>query len=329
LTLGPKNLITDVPGVLVGNATDADFQTGVSVVTSNRRFVASAHVMGGATGTRETDLLAPEMTVREVDALVLSGGSGYGLAACDGVVGALRVLDRGHRIGPHVVPIVPGAIIFDLTTGRQDWADGPWRRLGRDALQSASTDFEIGTAGAGMGATCANMKGGLGSASARVGDVTVGALVAVNAIGTVTIGDGPQFWAAPFEQNAEFGGLGMAPAPETWIATKTEQAMEATVIAVVATDLALSKPQAKRLAMMAHDGIARAVVPSHTPFDGDIVFAASTGRVGHEDTDLALIKLGHAAATCLARAIARGVYAARSEAGDPKPAWSARFGNST
>ncbi len=322
---GPRNLITDVPGIRVGNAEDREILTGVTVLTGAHRLVASAHVMGGAPGTRETDLLAPEMLVGEVDALVLSGGSAFGLAAGDGVAAGLRRAGQGLTVHGHTIPIVPTAIIFDLASGTPDWKEAPWQRLGGEALATASDTFEIGSVGAGTGATCANLKGGLGSASARVGEVTVGALVAVNAIGSVTVGDGPSFWAAAFEEGSEFGGIGMASASDTWTPTKTEQAMGATVIAIVATDLALSKPQAKRLAMMAHDGIARAVVPSHTPFDGDIVFAASTGRVAHPHADLALIQIGHAAATCLTRAIARGVYAATSRPGDLKPAWSAKF----
>lgn len=320
-----RNLITDVPGVLVGNASDEVLQTGVTVLTGPERLVASCHVMGGAPGTRETDLLAPDMLVPDVDALVLSGGSAFGLAAGDGVAQGLYAQGRGLSVGPHRVPIVPTAIIFDLATGQQNWTEPPWRDLGRRALAAAAPDFEIGTAGAGTGATTANLKGGLGSASAMVAGAHVGALVAVNAIGSATAGDKGQFWAGAYEQGGEYGGLGMPMAPSDWMLTKTEQAMGATVIAIVATDLALTKAQAKRLAMMAHDGIARAIVPSHSGFDGDIVFAASTGGVSQPDADIALIQVGHAAATCLARAIARGVYAAQPHPGDPKPTWAARF----
>ena len=299
-------------------------QTGVTVLTGPEPLVASAHVMGGAPGTRETDLLAPEMLVGGVDALVLSGGSAFGLAAADGVMQGLRAAGRGHAVGPHRVPIVPAAIIFDLGTGRQDWVESPWHRLGREALASVSDRFEIGSVGAGSGATCADVKGGLGSASAVIDGITVGALVAANPVGSVVAGEAGQFWAAAFEEGAEFGGLGPAMAPRELVRTKPET-RGATVVAIVATDLALSKAQAKRLAVMAHDGIARAIVPSHTPFDGDIVFAASTGAVERPETDLALIRVGQAAATCLARAIARGVYAATAVPGDAKPAWSALY----
>lgn len=318
---GPKNLITDVPEILVGNASDADLQTGVTVLTGPGQMVASCHVMGGAPGTRETDLLAPEALVGAVDALVLSGGSAFGLAAADGVAERLRLLGKGHQVGPHNVPIVPAAIIFDLGTGRQDWSDGPWRDLGREALDRVEDQFEIGSVGAGTGATCATVKGGLGSASAQIGEVTVGALVAANPVGTACDPDSGAFWAAPFEQGAEFGARGFAPVPLQLPPTKPEK-RAATVIAIVATDMALTKAQAKRLAMMAHDGIARAVVPSHTPFDGDIVFAASTGAVEVPEADLELIQLGHAAAGCLARAIARAVHEATPAEGDTLPCWS-------
>lgn len=324
---GPRNLITDVPGVLVGNAADDGLKTGTTVVTSDAPFTASVHVMGGAPGTRETDLLDPANTVQQVDALVLSGGSAFGLEAAAGVTDRLRATGRGFPAGGLRVPIVPAAIILDVGRGAAvDWSEPPWRKLGRAAFDAACRDFAIGTAGAGTGATCANLKGGLGSASAVLETgVTVGALAVANPIGQVTVGDGPEFWAAPFEADAEFGSRGMAAAPADLPATKVE-ARGATAIAVVATDLALSKPQAKRLAVMAHDGIARAIVPSHTPFDGDLVFAASTARRHAENADLALIRVGHAAATCLARAIARAVYEARTAPGDAVPTWQDRFG---
>ncbi|MBF9035361.1 peptidase T4 [Rhodobacterales bacterium HKCCE2091] len=324
---GPRNLLTDVPGILVGNAGDMDLRTGVTVVTSDAPFRAAVHVMGGAPGTRETDLLAPEAANDRVDALVLSGGSAYGLDAASGVMADLRAAGRGVAVHGQVVPIVPAAIVFDLAGGgRQDWTDPPWRGLGRAALAAAGDDFALGTAGAGTGATSAVLKGGLGSASAVLpGGGTVGAVAVANPVGTVTAGPEGRFWAAPWEEGDEFGGRGLPTAPADWVPTKSEP-RAATVIAVVATDLALSKVQLKRMAMMAHDGIARAVVPSHSPFDGDLVFAASTGRREVADPDRALIHAGHAAATCLARAIARGVYEAKALDGDPKPTWRGMFG---
>ena len=325
---GPLNLITDVAGLRVGNASDAAVKTGSTVLTADAPFTAAVHVMGGAPGTRETDLLAPENSVDAVDALVLSGGSAFGLDAASGVVEGLRAAGRGYSTGTVRVPIVPAAIILDVGRGggSTDWAPGLWRDLGHAAYESAAETFALGTEGAGTGATCANLKGGLGSASARLDTgVTVGALAVANPIGQVTVGDGPEFWAAPFEHGGEFGGAGLAALPGTPPPTKVE-ARGATAIAVVATDLALTKTQAKRMAVMAHDGIARAIVPSHTPFDGDLVFAVSTGRMVSETVDLDMIRLGHAAASCLARAIARAVFEATPAPGDTKPTWRARFG---
>lgn len=323
---GARNLITDVPGILVGNAEDHAIKTGVTVVTAKAPVTAAVHVMGGAPGTRETDLLAPENAVDHVDALVLSGGSAYGLDAATGVARGLRAAGRGFPVAGTIVPIVPAAIVFDLAAGGAAWEIPPWQDLGFRALDAAAPEFAIGTAGGGTGATTGTLKGGLGSASAMLDDgVTVGAVVIANAIGSVTVGGGPEFWAAPFEQGSEFGGLGPAMAPGGLPATKLGH-REATTIAVVATDLALSKPQAKRMAIMAHDGMARAIAPSHTPFDGDLVFAVSTRERPTATPDADLIRVGHAAATCLARAIARAIYEATPAPGDPLPTWTQEFG---
>lgn len=331
---GPLNLITDVPGLRVGNADDPLAKSGVTVILAEEPAVASVAVMGGAPGTRETDLLAPEQTVRSVDALVLSGGSAFGLDAASGVMQGLAALGRGFAVGPARVPIVPAAILFDLLAGgAKPWLDGsaepPYRALGRAALAAAARDFAIGTTGAGTGATTAGLKGGLGSASTRLDDgTTVGALVAVNAIGSVTMGSSPHFWAAPFEIGDEFGALGLpAAVPADAAAIRTKFApgpLAATTIAVVATDAALTKAQARRLAVAAHDGLARAIFPAHTPFDGDLVFALSTGRRPLVDPDRDLLVLSAVAATTLARAIARGVFAATPATGDGLPTWADR-----
>lgn len=314
---GPRNLLTDVPGLAVGNAGTA--RTGTTVVTGPDPFVAAVDIRGGAPGTRETDLLDPSALVARVDALVLSGGSAFGLAAADGVAAALAAAGRGFEAAGVRVPIVPAAILFDLTGA----AHPDWRALGARAFADAGAAFDLGSVGAGTGATVAGLRGGLGSASAILGDGTaVAALVAVNAVGAVTAGDTPRFFAAAFEEGDEFGGLGPPPRAPVPQATKRGPG-EATTIAVVATDATLDKAAARRLAVAAHDGMARAIVPSHTPFDGDLVFAAATGRRPPPDAD-GLMWLGHAAATCLARAIARGVYLAAS--GGPRPAWRDRFG---
>ena len=324
---GAKNLITDVPGLRVGNAQDDGIKTGTTVLVGDAPFTAAVHVMGGAPGTRETDLLAPDKTVQEVDALVLSGGSAFGLDAASGVADALRAQGRGFPVGDQRVPIVPGAILFDLINGgNKDWPENPYKRLGAEALSAASHDFELGSVGAGAGALIADLKGGLGSASLQLGPYTVGALVAVNALGRVTVGEGPQFWAAPFEFDAEFGELGQAPSFDPAAPAQIKGGGQATTIAIVATDAALTQAQAKRIAVAAHDGMARAIYPSHTPMDGDLVFAAATGAQPLEEAEADLLRLGNAAALCLSRAIARGVYHARPAAGDVMPCWSDKFG---
>ena len=325
---GPRNLITDVSGLGVGNAQDDGLKSGVTVLIGDRPFTAAVHVMGGAPGTRETDLLAPDKLVQEVDALVLSGGSAFGLDAASGVADGLRLIGRGFAVGDQRVPIVPGAILFDLLNGGQkDWAENPYKALGRRALDAAGPDFALGTAGAGTGASTAGLKGGLGSASVVLKNgLTVGALVAVNALGSVTVGGGPHFWAAPWELGGEYGGLGLPSSfPADHDPQPTRRPGEATTIAIVATDALLSQAQAQRLATAAHDGMARAIVPSHTPLDGDLVFAAATGERPLADPMADPFALGHAAATCLARAIARAVFSASARPGDLQPTWSQAF----
>ena len=326
MTRGPHNAIADVPGLSVGQASDDNLKSGVSVLVGDEPMVAGVHVMGGAPGTRETDLLRPDETVSGVDALVLSGGSAFGLAAADGVAEVLAAQGRGFEAAGHRIPIVPAAILFDLANGgRKDWSKNPYPALGRAACSALGAEVTCGTFGAGTGATVAGLKGGLGTASAETASgATVGALVAVNARGQVTVGDGPHFWAAPFEQDGEFGGLGPSPAPAGPPKTKRDS-FGNTTIAIVATDVSLTKAQATRLATAAHDGMARAIVPAHTPMDGDLVFAASTGRRDADDQERML--LGHFAATCLARAIARAVFHASPAPNDPFPTWTERFGD--
>jgi L-aminopeptidase/D-esterase-like protein len=324
-----RNLLTDVAGLKVGNADDARVKTGVTVVLCERPAVASVHVMGGAPATRETDLLAPENTVQEIDAVVLSGGSAFGLDAAGGLVAGLREAGRGLPVGDIRVPIVPAASCFDLLNGGdKDWgATSPYAALGRAALAAAADNFAIGTAGAGFGATTVNLKGGLGSAAMRLDTgTTVAALVAVNAVGQATVGDTGHFWAAPFEVGDEFGRRGWpSPFPDdtTRLHYKGEARMANTTIAVVATDASLTKAEARRLAVMAHDGFARARWPSHTPSDGDLVFSVATAR---SVAAVNMIELGAAGAACMARAIARGVFAATPSPGDTVPTWRDRFG---
>jgi len=330
---GLRNLITDVPGIKVGNAEDRGLKSGATVILPDESVVASVAIHGGAPGTREIALLEPEQTVEKVDAIVLAGGSAFGLDAGAGVQGRLSELGRGFAVGPVRVPIVPTAILFDLLNGGdKGWGTAaPYRDLGRAALDAVSHDFALGSYGAGAGATTANLKGGLGSASVVLDNgVTVGALVAVNALGRATVGDTPHFWAAPFEKNDEFGGLGLPhPFPEDAVEVKTKldglKAGANTTIAAIATDAVLTKAEAKRIAVMAHDGLARALWPAHTPLDGDLVFALSTGQRKLERGLEDMVLLGAAAKSCLARAIARGVYHASSADGDPVPSWNSRF----
>ena len=325
---GPRNAITDVGGFMVGHAEDARVKTGVSVLMSDAPFVAAVHVMGGAPGTRETDLLAPDRLVQKVDALVLGGGSALGLEAASGVAHALREMGRGYAVGDMRVPIVPAAILFDLLNGgEKDFGDGFYADLGRRAVLSVGADVGMGSVGAGFGATCADVKGGFGTASVVLpSGITVGAMVAVNAVGSPLMGGGPEFWAAPFEIGGEFGGRGMGqhdPMAESVIKGARR---ENTTIAIVATDADLTQAQAHRVAVAAHDGLARAIVPSHTMFDGDLVFAAASGRRKLATPDYDILRIGEAAAICLSRAVARGVYAATPAENDVQPTWSERFG---
>lgn len=315
---GPRNLITDIPGLLVGCAQDDGLKSGVTVLTADVPFMASVHVMGGAPGTRETDLLDPDKTVEAVDALVLSGGSAFGLSAASGVADALREAGCGFSVGDVRVPIVPGAIIFDLLNGGDKaWGENPYVALGRAALSAATDDFQLGSVGAGTGATTATVKGGLGSASIVLEDGTiVAALVVANPIGSV-VTPGGKYWAAHSEINGEFGNLGVDPASYGAIRLplKTDIGEGGnTTIAIVATDAKLTKPQVKRMAVAAHDGMARAIMPSHTPMDGDLVFGVSHGT---RDGDP--VAIGHAAATCLSRAIARAIFEATPAPGDVLP----------
>lgn len=325
------NLITDISGIRVGHAGDAGLASGSTVVVFDKPVAASVDVRGGGPGTRETALLDPAQTVEGIDAIVLSGGSAFGLDAASGTQAWLREQGRGFRIRDAVVPIVPAAIMFDLLNGGdKNWGRyPPYRDFGYAAAANAGSDFALGSAGAGLGATTATLKGGVGSASARTRDgITVGALVVVNAVGTTTIGDGPHFWAAPFEQNGEFGSRGSPPQIDaTDLAIRAKGGpQENTTIAVIATDAQLSKAQCNRLAVMAQDGLARAIYPVHTPLDGDVVFSAATGDKPLADPYYGLAELGMIAANVMARAVARGVFEATAlPFPGALPSWRHRF----
>lgn len=328
-----RNLITDIEGLRVGHAHDAALASGVTAIVIDTANVASVVVRGGAPGSRDTALLEPEMTAEGIDAVVLSGGSLFGLDAAGGVCGFLRDKGVGVRIGPINIPIAVQAITFDLINGgNKDWGrKPPYWDLGWQAAERASAgEFALGTVGGGYGATTVTMKGGIGSASmVTASGFTVAAVVVVNAVGSATIGDGPHFWAAPLEVGNEFGGLGMPPH-----LTDADRALRmkggrqpATTIGLVATDAILTKPQAKRLAIMADDGLARAVRPAHAPMDGDTVFAVATQKKPLSDPLPDLTEIGMAAGDCLARAIARGVYEATAlPFHGALPAWHDKFG---
>jgi L-aminopeptidase/D-esterase-like protein len=326
-----RNLITDVPGLKVGHADDARLGSGSTAIVFDQPAVAAVDVRGGAPGTRETDLLDPDKLVEHIDAIALSGGSAFGLDAASGVQAWLREQGRGFAVGSARVPIVPATILFDLThAGDKRWGRfSPYRELGYAAAAAAGLDVALGSVGAGLGATTFNLKGGIGSASAQVDGFTVGALAAANAAGSIVVGDGPWFWAAPFEIDKEFGGRGFpSPFPAAAREPRTKGVVRAnTTLVVVATDATLTKPQAKRLAVMAQDGVAHAIFPAHTPIDGDIVFVAATGRRPLADPVGGLMRLGAVAMQMVARAIARGVYAATALPGDTGcPDWRSRFG---
>lgn len=329
-----NNLLTDIAGVRVGHAHDAALASGVTAIVFDKPAVASLDVRGGGPGTRDSALLDPVNTVEGIDALALAGGSAFGLDAAGGMQAWLAEQGRGFKIADAVIPIVPGAIVFDLLNGgNKSWGRfAPYRDLGYAAAAAASDSFALGTAGAGYGATTVNYKGGLGSASAVTsGGVKVAALAVVNAVGSVTVGDGPWFWSAPFEAGNEFGGHGM-PAQFTpdMLAMRIKgaaaaTAIENTTLVAVVTDAILNKAQAKRLAMLAQTGFARAIYPVHAPLDGDLVFAAATG-LKPIDPLYGLTELGTLAANTVARAIARGVYEATAlPFADALPAWRDRF----
>ena len=316
---GKRNLITDIDGLNVGNVEDNLVNTGVTALIPDQSAIASVYVMGGGPGTRDTELLSPENTVEKIDGLFLSGGSAFGLDSGSGVQAWLRENNRGFSLAGKTIPLVPGAIIFDLSNGGdKNWGKySPYRELGYAAADAAAKDFQLGSFGAGKGATVAQILGGLGSASLVLENgIKLGALVSVNALGSPLVGSSDHFWAAPFEIGEEFGAKGWpTPIPEDAadLQIKFRQDIGAnknTTIGIIATDAILTKSQAKRLAIAAHDGFARAIWPSHTPLDGDLIFAIATGSSGIAPQMDDWIDLGAHAASTMSRAIARGVYEA-------------------
>ncbi len=325
---GSKNLITDVVGLKVGHATDEAVRSGVTALLCETGWAAAVDVRGGGPGTRETEALAPENLVGRAHAVVLAGGSVFGLGAADGVAAALSARGIGLqlRAGSPAIPIVPCAVLHDLSNGGdKNWGlSPPYRDLGLRACGAAKGDFALGSCGAGRGALAGMRKGGIGSASLDCeGGLMVGALVAVNSVGSVLMPDGKTYWAWPFELQKEFGGSGPPagamdlsdPAPDEarLLGIGRLRPGANTTIAVVACNADLSSAECKRVSMMAQDGIARAVRPAHTPFDGDTVFALASAECALDASLLRAAQIGRigsAAADCLARAIARAVYSA-------------------
>jgi len=319
---GATNSLTDIGGLRVGNAEHHTVMTGVTAIVCDEPAVCAAAVAGGGPGTRETDLLRAGTLVEAVDAVVLSGGSSYGLAAADGVAAALGADGRGYGLvdtpGVPRSPIVPSAILYDLNNGGdKDWGRAPpYRQLGMAAYDAAAETFSLGKAGAGLGAKAGNRPGGLGSASISNGAFTVGALVAVNSFGSVMMPGTDAFWAWPYEEAGEFGSV-RPPVDFSMTAddvrgTKLDpQPGQNTTIACIATDAALTPDQAQRVADMTLAGFARAIRPVFAPFDGDAVFVLSTGKVPLAAPEpFSIMQIGELAASTLARAIARGVFEA-------------------
>ncbi len=324
---GPNNAITDVDGIQVGQAVDEKAVTGVTVIVPDPPCVCGVDIRGGGPGTRETGALLPDTLVDRIDALVLAGGSVYGLAAAEGVTVVMGAEGRGFSLVPRdgvpVSPIVPAAILYDLANGGdKNWGESPpYIRLGKEALAAVGDEIAVGRAGAGYGAGAGAYAGGLGTASYITTDGwQIGAIAAVNSFGSPYMPGSLCFWAWPYELNGEFGNRrpagDVAPAqefpPDTKLGSAT--ARTNTTICAVAVNAKLSKAQAKRLAIMAQDGLARAIRPVHAPTDGDVVFALGTGVKELPDPQLlTLTRLGSIAADCLARAIARGVYGAEND----------------
>ena len=345
---GSKNLITDVDGVQVGSAQDNKIGTGVTIITGDKPFTAAVDVRGGGPGTRETDMLSLENSIGRADAIVLSGGSAYGLDASSETQDLLRQDKKGYQLGESIIPLVPSAVIFDLNIYENPHVNkigekSPWRKLANKAYKSIGQNFPLGSHGAGLGATTATLKGGQGSASwtqkySNGKEYTVGAIVINNAVGNPLMNSGPHFLSGYLELENEFGGFGASNEnydyvlrakrlpSSTGIANTFNNIASNTVIGVVATDAPLSRTNLKRLAIMAHDGIGKSLSPAHTPMDGDTIFSISTkpdnNEKSFENTDL--LVMGSRISDCVARACNRGVYEAVS-IGKSKPSWKDLF----
>ena len=318
---GPSNSITDIDGFLVGNSQDEKLKSGVTVLTRLTSFRASVSILGGAPGTKETDLLSPDKIVDHIDGIVLAGGSAFGLDASSGVMDCLKNRNRGFDTGSIKVPIVPSAILFDLKNGGfKDWKTNPYRNLGQNAFLNISHFFEIGSVGAGCGATTSVFKGGLGTNSIFYGDrIKVGAIVAVNSVGSPCF-PGTNILYSDFyganEENLE------KPLTSSLINSTKLLKGEATTLGIVCTNLNFNKNDLNRIATSAHSGIARAIEPSHTPFDGDIIFSATSGTQPIDSKDNDLMLVCQLSALCITKAVGSAIKAAKKKRGDKLACWA-------
>ena len=335
-----KNLITDLDGIFIGNAEDKNLSTGVTILSGEKPFAAAVDVRGGGPGTRETEILKLESSIGRIDAIVLSGGSAFGLDASSEVQKLLLDDKKGYKVGNNIVPLVSSAVIFDLLPSNNYWNENIsiWRRLARKAYKSLSKKFSLGSFGAGYGATTATLKGGLGSSSSIVRDTKnrkyrVGSLVINNAVGNPLLNKGPNFLSGCLEIDDEFGGFGGSSKNfDGIIRAKRISGLDNqinTIIGIIATDAPLNRIQLKRLAIMCQGSISKSIHPSHTPMDGDTIFAISTTFNDHkiiEDinkSDLTIIN--SVASDCFARSCNRAVYEAKSI--NSKPSWKDLFEN--
>jgi len=317
---GPRDSITDVEGFLVGNAHDEELKSGVTVLYNNTPFKAGVHLMGGAPGTRETELLAPDKLVKKIDAIVLSGGSAFGLDAPSGVVDCLAEINRGYRAGDTIVPIVPSAILFDLKNGgKKNWKENPYKQLGISAFKNVKQEFDIGSFGAGNGATTGDLKGGLGTSSITINEkFVIGAIVAVNSVGSVCFPGTNSLYsdynfeekkrAQPFEQMDLMGPI-------------KNLNQGSTTLGIVCTNIDFDISDLTRFATSSHAGIARAIQPSHTPFDGDIIFSATSGKVSGDSKEEDLMLACHLGAVCMTKAIGNAIKSAEKREGDLLRSW--------
>ena len=335
-----KNLITDIEGILVGCAEDQNFSTGVTVLSGPNPFTAAVDVRGGGAGTRETEILKLESSIGRVDAIVLSGGSAFGLDASSEVQKLLLEEGKGYKVKDHSIPLVSSAVIFDLIQSDDYWENNVsiWRILANEAYKNLSDNFSLGSKGAGYGANTATVKGGQGSASSEVElsngkKIKVGSLVINNAVGNPLLNDGPNFLSGHLEVNDEFGGLALSDQKYDGkirakrISNDFEQLN--TVIGIIATDAPLNRLQLKRMSIMCHGSISRSIHPSHTPMDGDTIFAISTSDksndVSEEISKLDLTIISSIASDTFSRACNRAIFEAKNIGG--KPSWKDIFEN--